>query len=292
MMNDLRITKFFKKKTNRVAAILAAAVVLVSAYLVYGNTAVTVSEYDISSDRIPSGFEGFRIVQISDLHITRHTLMTDPLIEKVKELQPDVIFLTGDVIDRKNADVTVAKEVVERLTWIAPVYYVTGNHEARTGDYFALSEKMNKLGVKELKDMAVIKRFHGDEIVIVGLKDPMGSLSKGVTEKADTEKRLSGIEYDREKYTVLLSHRPELFDIYVDNKVDLVFTGHAHGGLIRIPFIGGLYAPHQGFFPRFTSGEYQKDSTTMIVSRGIGNSGCSVRINNQPDLVVVTLHRK
>ena len=132
---------------------------------------------------------------------------------------------------------TAAKDVIEKLTWIAPVYYVTGNHEARTGEYYALSAKMRSLGVKELKDEAITKRFHGDHIVILGLEDPMGSKARGTTEKADTQKRLSSIAFDHNEYSVLLSHRPELLDVYAAEGVDLVFAGHAHGGLIRLPFI-------------------------------------------------------
>ena len=292
MIGKNRIIGVFHKKKNRIIALSAAVLVIFLGYVMYGNTAVTVTEYDVRSEKIPSGFDGFRIVQISDLHNSRNTLMTDSLIEKVKDIAPNVIFLTGDIIDREMTDVTAAKDVIEKLTWIAPVYYVTGNHEARTGEYYALSAKMRSLGVKELKDEAITKRFHGDHIVILGLEDPMGSKARGTTEKADTQKRLSSIAFDHNEYSVLLSHRPELLDVYAAEGVDLVFAGHAHGGLIRLPFIGGIFAPHQGFFPEYSGGEYQKDSTTMIVSRGVGNSGCTFRINNTPEIVVVTLHRQ
>lgn len=260
-------------------------------YLFYGNTAVTVSKYDIRSEKIPPGFDGFRIVQISDLHNCHNTLMTGSLVSKTKEAKPDIIFLTGDAIDSYLPDVDAAMRVIEQLNEIAPVYYVIGNHEARTGEYYKLSKEMHKIGIAELSNAFVNIRLNDDEIVIVGINDPRKVNTDG---KADDSKIagdwLGSLKNDRDMYTVLLSHRPELIKTYATNGIDLVFTGHAHGGLIRLPFIGGIYAPNQGLFPKYAGGLYTVADTTMIVNRGAGNSGYSFRINDNPELVLAVLH--
>ena len=272
------------------AIVFTAVMVIFAVYAFIANTVVTTAAYDIASERIPAGFDGFRIVQISDLHNSRNTLMTDAMIRQVRELSPDVIFLTGDIIDRGRTDVNAAMNVLEKLNAIAPLYAVTGNHEARTEEYYTLSDRMRKLGVTELNDCSVSIRRGNDEMVILGLNDPRMVRKEDVTEADDTEARLNAIGFSRDHFSVLLTHRPELLDIYAAAKVDLVFAGHAHGGLIRLPFIGGLYAPHQGFFPEYVNGAYQKGTTTMIVSRGVGNTGHTFRINDEPEIVFATLH--
>ena len=261
-----------------------------TAYAVYGNTVVSVTYYDIRSGKIPPEFDGFCIVLISDFHNSGNAVMTDSLIDKVKKANPDIILLTGDIIDCRTTDVDTGIALIEKISEIAPAYFVMGNHEARTGDYYALSKAMRKMGVTELNNAYVNIRLNDDEIVIAGICDPMTSHDKGIPDSVITNEQLSSLGYDRGYYTVLLSHRPEQLRVYAANDVDLVFTGHAHGGLINIPLIGGLYAPHQGLFPDYYGGLYKRGTTDMIVSRGVGNSGHSFRINNNPELVVAVLH--
>lgn len=279
-----------KRTRRRVIISLLTLIVFFAFYVIYGNTAVNVTRYDIHSERIPPGFDGFCIVHISDLHNSSNSVMTNSLLKKAVEAHPDVIVITGDTIDRYYPDVDKAINTVEKLNEIAPVYYVTGNHEARTGEYYKLIKLMRKIGVTELSDSFVNVRLNNDEIVIVGVNDPLKAHDTTIPDKTIMEKRLSQLEYDPHFYTVLLSHRPELMNVYTSKNIDLVFTGHAHGGLIRLPFIGGLYAPHQGFLPQYTGGLYKQSFTSMIVSRGVGNSGRTFRINDNPELVVAVLH--
>ncbi len=279
-----------RKKHRRLIVFLLAFTVLFASYVIYGNTTVTVTRYDIHSERIPPGFDGFCIVQISDLHNGSNSVMTDSLLKKTAEAHPDVILITGDTIDRFDSDVDTAIKVVEKLIDFAPVYYVTGNHEARTGAYYKLAKLMRKIGVTELSDSFVNVRLNNDEIVIAGVNDPLTAHDTTASDKAIMEKRLSQLQYDPRFYFFFLSHRPELMDVYSSNNIDLVFTGHAHGGLIRLPLIGGLYAPHQGLMPKYTEGLYKQSFTSMIVSRGVGNSGRTFRINDNPELVVAVLH--
>lgn len=265
--------------------------VVLSVYLFYGNTVVTVSRYDVRSEKIPPDFDGFRIVQISDLHNSRNTMMTESLINKTKKEAPDVILLTGDIIDSYYPDVSAAMNVVQSLNEIAPVYYVIGNHEPRARESSDLISKMRKIGVNVLWDSYAVIRVGDDEINIAGINDPRIVNTDGSGDDADIVSRFIGsLDYDRELYTILLSHRPELLTTYATYGVDLVFAGHAHGGLIRLPLIGGLYAPNQGLFPEYSGGLYTMADTSMIVSRGVGNSGNSFRINDNPELVITILH--
>ncbi|MBO7318744.1 MAG: metallophosphoesterase, partial [Clostridia bacterium] len=175
---------------------------------------------------------------------------------------------------------------------IAPCYYVTGNHEARVGsEYAVLKDGMIREGVVILENDVLTVGCENAYIEVIGLEDPTFSVS-GSTETeaevvADKLRKLTGSEKD---FTLLLSHKPEFFDIYVENGIDLVLSGHTHGGQFIIPFIGGLIAPGQGFFPEFDSGFFEKEGTKMIVSRGLGNSIIPLRVNNRPEVILIELH--
>lgn len=176
------------------------------------------------------------------------------------------------------------------LVHIAPIYYVTGNHEWRSGKFSSLERKLNHLGVRVMRNSAEEITIATDKIQIIGIDDPAHG-NASYAERAIAEEALShsikGL--DKEDFTILLSHRPEMFSLYSEYEFDLVFSGHAHGGQVRLPFVGGLIAPNQGFFPKYTSGKNSLENTTMIVNRGLGNSIIPLRIFNRPEIVVVTL---
>jgi predicted MPP superfamily phosphohydrolase len=185
-----------------------------------------------------------------------------------------------------GADGKDALAFAEKAMKIAPCYYVTGNHESRTSEYRSLKQGLIDLGVKVLEDEKVEITRMSKTITLIGVNDP--AFSSGNSDADIMQNKLHGLARG-EDYTVLLSHRPELFDVYVQNGVDLVLSGHAHGGQFRVPFLGGLVAPNQGLFPQYDGGVYKSGKTTMIVSRGIGNSAFPFRINNRPELVIVEL---
>ena len=278
------------KKIKTAAIILTAAALIFAVYVIISNTLITVTEYDISSDRIPESFDGFRIVQISDFHNSGNKWRNDIMLSEVKEISPDAIFLTGDIIDRVRTDYETSLDMMEKLSEIAPMYYVTGNHEARTEQSGEFLASLRGLGVYDLNDATMTIRRGNDEIILIGLNDPWMYRKDGISESENTETRLKKLSCGTDCYSVLLTHRPELMDIYAGCGVDLAFAGHAHGGLIRLPFIGGIYAPQQGFFPKYDNGVYRQDTTTMIVSRGVGNNGHTFRINDSPEIVVAVLH--
>ena len=264
-----------------------------SAWVYWGNTSIQTTQVRIGSKKFPASFDGFRIVQISDLHNARFGAGQSRLLGAVKEASPDLIAVTGDLIDSRRTDVEKAMELIDGAVLIAPVYYVTGNHEARTGQYAVLKRRMEEAGVSILKDEGATIRRRGDSVRLLGLEDPafVGREKTNAENAAVLDGEMKKIPVENGGYAVLLSHRPELLDVYAENGVDLVLCGHAHGGQIRLPFIGGLFAPNQGFFPKYSEGVHEKGRTKMVVSRGLGNSLAPVRINNRPELVVVTLTR-
>ena len=212
------------------------------------------------------------------------------LLKKISAVSPDIIVITGDLIDRRKYDLETAMVFIDGAMKIAPVYYVSGNHEAWSGDYENISENLRISGVQILDDTKATLIKGNGKIEILGLSDP-DFLTTSYLEGTNSSKLRGHLERlsDDSAFQILLCHRPELFDIYVNQNIDLIFSGHAHGGQVRIPFVGGLVAPDQGLFPKYTSGAYTQNQSTMIVSRGLGNSVIPIRIFNRPEIVVVTL---
>ena len=242
------------------------------------------------SDRIPEAFSGFRIAQVSDLHNAEFGEGSEKLIELLSQTDPDMIVITGDLIDSRHTDIEIALEFARHAIKLAPVYYATGNHEARVREYEDLKMGLAEAGVIVLEDQKVQITREGESITLIGIDDPSFQEDYLFGDAASvTSSALSELQNESDVYTVLLAHRPELFETYVDAGVDLVFSGHAHGGQFRLPFVGGLVAPNQGFFPEYDAGLFSEGSTTMIVSRGVGNSIIPIRFNNRPEIVVAEL---
>jgi predicted MPP superfamily phosphohydrolase len=259
-------------------------------FSVYQNNNIVITKSDYINPKIHSDFNGFKIAQISDLHNKMFGESQSEILNKVRNLSPDIIVITGDLIDRRKYNLDSAMEFISGAVKIAPVYYVSGNHEAWSGKFPLIKEGLIHAGVHILDDKAVELTRGKSSIHIMGLSDPDFLTSDYIegTNIIKMTEQLNKWSAD-EDFKILLSHRPEHFDLYCENNIDIVFTGHAHGGQIRIPFIGGLVAPDQGLFPKYTSGSYNKDSTTMFVSRGLGNSVFPIRIFNRPEIVEVTL---
>ena len=265
-----------------------AVAVAGAAYLWWGNNSLTVSNYTVTSPDITKSFDGFRIVQLSDLH---NKDFGGRLSRKVETLSPDIIVITGDLIDSRRTDISVAEKFIKELKPVAPIYYVSGNHESRIEEYSALRKMLQANGVEVLDGKTVQIEKDGETVTLTGIDDAMffgsGLLDERKIVFSHKLKELS--ENKGSGFSVLLSHRPELLEIYAECGFDLAFTGHAHGGQIRLPFVGGILTPNQGFFPEYDAGEFRKDNTTMIVSRGLGNSVFPFRIGNRPDIVLCEL---
>ncbi|WP_352399171.1 metallophosphoesterase [Anaerotignum sp.] len=261
---------------------IACSFIGMAGFLYWQNNGLMLTPKTLCKN-VPQGFDGYKILQVSDLQNKAFGKNQEKLLRKITNATPDIIVITGDLIDRNRTNLNLAMDFVDNAVHIAPVYYVSGNHEHQSGYFDELIERLTNAGVTVLENGKSIIERNGDAIELIGLADKrvnpyyeqvLSTLLKGCHEG---------------RFQILLCHRPELFQTYVKKGLNLVFTGHAHGGQIRLPWIGGIFAPNQGFFPTYTSGIYEKGRTTMMVSRGLGNSTFPFRIFNRPELVQVTL---
>ncbi len=279
-----------KKLTTFQKAISALLLIAVISWIVWGNTALQLNTYTILSDRLPKAFNGYRIAHISDLHNAEMGKDNGNLLVMLKEAKPDIIAITGDFIDSRNTDIEIALQFAEKAAHIAPCYYVTGNHEAIVPEYDEFRSGLTKLGIVVLEDERIDLKMNDETITLIGVNDPSFKFDDFFDDAELVMKnQLRKLVKKDDGFTLLLSHRPELFDLYVDSGIDLVLSGHTHGGQFRLPFVGALVAPNQGLFPKYDAGLYSAESTNMIVSRGIGNSIIPFRINNRPEVILIEL---
>ncbi len=277
-----------RKKTLIKLSIAVIIIAFITAMVIIGNNMIEVNNYKIESENLPAEFNGFKIAQISDFHNKKKY---DTILEKLKVSNPDIICITGDFIDSRKTKTEISLKFAKELVKIAPCYYVMGNHESRLTDVYPDFEKsLKEIGVTVLHNEKAILEKNGAEITLIGIDDPrLQGKTKGIDYACQVIRDELSIFNNEENYTILLSHRPEVFEEYVNANIDLALTGHAHGGQAILPFIGGIIAPNQGLFPKYYKGIYQENNTKMIVSRGLGNSLCPVRFNNKPELIVVEL---
>lgn len=264
-----------KKKRLIIPGITAAAVFV---FCCWQNNMLTISRYTYSSAEIPKELDGFKIAQISDLHNKRFGKDQRRLLKKTAGLEPDIIIITGDIVDSNHTNIDKALEFAEGAAEIAPTYYVTGNHEHWLNDeeFESLISGLLESGVVLLDNERIDVEKDGDHFSLIGLDD--------LSLDGNT---LKDMNLDDEAFNVLLAHEPQYIKEYSAAHVDLALTGHAHGGQFRLPFIGGVVAPDQGFFPKYTEGSHTSGGMTMIISRGLGNSIIPVRLFNFPEIVCV-----
>ena len=281
----------------RALVLAALALAVLAALLLAGNAwanaRVWNARVEIRDEKIPAAFDGFVLCQVSDVHNEARGEGNAALLRALREAAPDLICITGDFLDSRRTDLDFALELAGQLAEIAPAVYVTGNHEARLMDLSALEAGLAARGVRALRDGWTPLACGGEEIALIGLDDPGfaagedWTLSEGLDQ---TQARLSALLAQAgDRFSLVLSHRPELLPAYADAGADLVLSGHAHGGQVRLPGIGGLFAPGQGILPRLTSGVYARGETRLVVSRGLGNSSFPLRVFNPPEIVTVTL---
>lgn len=269
-----------KKQKYIKLAITLSIVIVIILFCNFQNKHLETTHYTYAAEQLDADLEGYRIVQISDLHNAKFGKNNQKLVGRIRECEPDMIVLTGDLVDSNHTNVDRAVQFVDEIVKICPVYYVTGNHEywLEKSEYDELMDGLIGAGVVILDDQVVEISMGDAKFRLVGLDDK--SLADGT---------LEALLSDEKEFTVVLAHEPQYLVRYASSGVDLVLSGHAHGGQFRLPFVGGIVAPDQGFLPEYTAGEYYMDGTEMIVSRGLGNSVIPARLFNYPEIVCVEL---
>lgn len=281
---------FTKKLLNKKIVFSAIAVFLVvcTVTLLYGNFSLDVEKISIQTDKLPESYQNYRIAHISDYHNRNSKIIDKQILDSLTAEQPDIIVITGDVVDATYTDIDVAIDFVEKLCKIAPVYYVTGNHESNVlnggKDFEGLINGLVKVGAYVLRNSKVtIENSAGDTFTLCGIDDPYfyGDHTQ-VFQWTDT--MCEELSVDENNFNVLLAHHPEALSVYSKHGVDLVFSGHAHGGQVTL-FGKAIMAPDQQTFPPYTSGLYEMGGTQLVLSRGIGYSVLPLRIFCRPHLV-------
>lgn len=309
--------RLLKRIINIIFTIL---MVLIVVLLINGivNKGIYISYIDTKHNNIPESLVGFKILQITDVHSIRSTEQLEKYVKKIEEENPNVIFITGDLIDAEyyvsendrynNKEVGLPDiftiDFCKELTEMAKVYYVYGNHEMMLLDdpeNNVFKTKLESLGVTILNNKEEIITLGKESFRLIGLQDPAtlykdkkyAFIGESNKERMDSILHDLFLDKDENLFTICLSHRPEYFDLYQKYPIDVVFTGHAHGGIARLPFIGGVYAHAQGWFPKYSEGLHiDDDRLNMICGRGIGNSTINFRFMNPPEIVVTTLLKK
>ena len=275
-----------------ICAVFVAAVILGAAVFFFGvNDEILVQKYDIDTPKVNSNI---RIAFVSDLHSNYYGENMELLIDKIDEQKPDILLLGGDLFNYVDHDENT-EIFLNGISGRYPCYYAAGNHEFWCGEecYNQKMELLSRYDIKRLSGESDIITVGKTKINICGVDDPdaMDYVST-ITESFESQLKNTSAVSENGNYTILLSHRPERMDDYAKYNFDLVLSGHAHGGQWRFPpLINGLYAPHQGLFPKYAGGEYNKNGTKMIVSRGLSLNATSLpRIYNRPEIVIIDLH--
>ena len=278
-----------KRSPGRRILLLLLLVLLAAGFFRWSNHSLQVERFTFTSPRLPQGFAGCTIVELSDLHGAQFGEGNQDLIDEIRELSPDYIFLTGDLLDRfRETPHSYAVDLGSALAAIAPTYFVTGNHEWALPHVPDLKEGLEAAGVTVLDNRFVTLERGGDSIILAGIDDPNGYADQKTPEELAEEVKAAA----EDPFWILLAHCNDHFlRQYSLLGADLVISGHGHGGMIRLPFTDGLISTDRTLFPSYTAGFYTENNSTAFISRGLGNSGPSFRLFNRPQIAVLTLER-
>lgn len=271
-----------RRTRRRRGRLLLLALLILALRLWIDNRTVAVAVCELADAEIPSGFDGFRIAQISDLH--GNEALYQPLLRAAAQAQPDLIVITGDLSDREEQWPALA-ELLAELGKLAPLYYVSGNHEwadLQPEPFFA---RLADSGVTLLRNRWVTLERGGSRLLLTGVEDPNGYADMPTPEELAQQ---MGRDAEPELFRILLSHRPDRFPLYAELGFDLTLSGHNHGGLLRLPLLGGVFSPG-GLWPRYDAGLFTLSGSRMYVSRGLCGSVGLPRFLNRPELPLLIL---
>ena len=290
-----------KKKRHTGLKIFIFLILVLAIIWASSNLYLQTVKYTVTSADLPEEFDGFKMVQISDLHSMSFGKDNSRLVSSVNSQNPDIVVMTGDMINSDDTDFSVFYNLAEKLAETNDVYYIVGNHEQEHSEeeIAEIYRTLTEIGVNVLDNERVTITRSGSSIDVYGLwfnlryyvnvnDDSIGTQYYFDSEKIET---VLG-ECDKERFTLLLAHNPVYFETYSDWGADITLAGHMHGGMVRIPFVGGLFSPEKEYFPKYASGMFTEGNSSMIVNRGLGNRVFGLRFWNCPEITVITLKSK
>jgi len=288
----VRITNPPKKKKHRGLIIFASILLVIAALLMDSRYRIVSPEFALSYNNLPQSFDGYRVVQLSDLHMTDFGTNDENLINAVKKQKPDIIVITGDMLNDHSqiANESQTEKIspfLEELAQLAPCYFVSGNHEWASGEIAKLTELLAILNIVYLHNDYVLLKKGSDSIVLAGVEDPNGP--KDMTKPDALIDKISK-KYPG-KYVMLLAHRNDWLKKYPNLEVNTILCGHSHGGIVRLPFLGGVFGTEHDFFPKYDAGVFNERNYDLFVSRGLGGDTIIPRFLNNPELVTVVLKK-
>ena len=275
------------KRRRIVIPVLLVLAALVAALLLLSKYGLSVTRLSLEFDDLPRGFDGFKIVQLSDLHGSEFGRDNARLIKAVAQEEPDIIALTGDFLDEGKAgqELPALEALVKELVKLAPVYFVSGNHDWASGAEQELFEALEAAGAVCLRNDFLSLERGGDSLILAGVEDPNGPADMETPEELVSRLR----EAAPAAFVLLLAHRAYWAERYPELDVDLILCGHTHGGIVRLPFLGGVAGTNFALFPEYDAGLFETGAYKLYISRGLGNSVPLPRFLNTPELVSITL---
>ncbi len=274
-------------RRRKTAALLVLTALLAAGFLLWGNCSLQTTETALVSPALPPAFDGLRIVELADLHGRVFGRGSRRLLAAVRRAEPDLICIDGDLFD-EHTDLAMLPPLLRGLCAIAPVYYVTGNHEWRVPGLRGILAQMRACGVTVLQDDWRVLRRGEDALIVAGTDDPCGPAERKTPAELIADIRA---EAGEAAFLLLLTHRNDQLPQWSALGVQAVLAGHCHGGVVRLPFVGGLFGTDRRLFPAWDAGLYRQGETVLYVSRGLGYTNVHFRLFNRPEVAVIVLRR-
>ena len=274
-------------RRRKTAVLLVLTALLAAGFLLWGNCSLQTTETTLVSPALPPAFDGLRVVELADLHGRVFGRGSRRLLAAVRRAEPDLICIDGDLFD-EHTDLAMLPPLLRGLCAIAPVYYVTGNHEWRVPGLRGILAQMRACGVTVLQDDWRVLRRGEDALVLAGTDDPCGPAERKTPAELIADIRA---EAGEAAFLLLLAHRNDQLPQWSALGVQAVLAGHCHGGVVRLPFVGGLFGTDRRLFPAWDAGLYRQGETALYVSRGLGYTNVHFRLFNRPEVAVIVLRR-
>lgn len=274
-------------RRRKTAVLLVLTALLAAGFLLWGNCSLQTTETALVSPALPPAFDGLRIVELADLHGRVFGRGSRRLLAAVRRAEPDLICIDGDLFD-EHTDLAMLPPLLRGLCAIAPVYYVTGNHEWREPGLRGILAQMRACGVTVLQDDWRVLRRGEDALIVAGTDDPCGPAERKTPAELIADIRA---EAGEAAFLLLLTHRNDQLPQWSALGVQAVLAGHCHGGVVRLPFVGGLFGTDRRLFPAWDAGLYRQGETALYVSRGLGYTNVHFRLFNRPEVAVIVLRR-